>query len=213
MTECTAVELRELKRTVRHEVLAQREALLEAERSTFSARITEKILALDSYERARCVAAYMSIGTEFDTSEFVHDALASGKRLILPRVNRAARRLDLYEVTALDRDLVPGVWGIREPRESCPLAPLEQIDWMLVPGVAFTRRGERLGYGAGFYDRLIASLPKRPILVAAGFALQLRDAIPMTASDELVDLVITEEAEYYPSSVPPQGEDKRGLDA
>lgn len=192
----------EIKRALRQEVLAQREALPEAERSNFSGRITEKILALDSYQRAGCVAAYMSIGSEFDTSAFVRDALASGKRLILPRVNRAARRLDLYEVSALDRDLVPGVWGIREPRESCPPAPLGQIDWMLVPGVAFTRGGERLGYGAGFYDRLIAGLPKRPILVAAGFAVQLRDAIPMTPTDQLVDVVITENDPPPPYSSP-----------
>jgi 5-formyltetrahydrofolate cyclo-ligase len=195
-----ADDIRETKRALRQEILARRDALPETDREILSRRIIQKILAMESLRRADCIAAYMSMGTELDTRELVHDALASGKRLVLPKVNRAARRLDLYYVSSLERDLAPGVWGIREPAESCELAPLEEVEWVLVPGVAFTQHGERLGYGAGFYDRLIVSFPKRPALIAAAFSIQLVRSLPMSATDQKVDVVVTEDAEYFASA-------------
>jgi 5-formyltetrahydrofolate cyclo-ligase len=142
----------------------------------------------------------MSMGSEFDTGQFVADALASGKALCLPRVDRAARRLEVRRVENVLGELIPGVWGIREPRTSCPLADIEGIDFVLLPGVAFTPRCERLGYGGGFYDRLIAEFRRRPALVAAAFSLQVRTQIPLGASDQRIDLVMTEDSCYRASS-------------
>ncbi len=98
----------------------------------------------------------MSFGSEFDTTTLVDDALARGMQLCLPRVDRDTRALALHHVENLARDLQSGVWGIREPRADCPHADLGRIDCVLLPGVAFTPRCERLGYGGGYYDRLIA---------------------------------------------------------
>ena len=89
-----------------------------------------------------------------------------------------------------------GVWGIREPRPEQPVVPSEQIDFVLVPGVAFTPACARLGYGGGFYDRLIAGFGQRPPLVAAAFALQMRDKLPLSGQDQGIDLVVTEDAAY-----------------
>src|SRR5262245_18658291 len=97
--------------------------------------------------------AYVTFGAEFETGAFIGDLQARGKQLILPRVDRASRSLKLYKVRDLDAELAPGVWGIREPRgDLCPEAALDEVDFVLVPGVAFTVRCERLGYGGGFYD-------------------------------------------------------------
>ena len=157
-----------------------------------SERITQQVIGLDAYRRATCVLAYMSIGTEFDTAQFIANLVASGKQLCLPRVDRQAREIVVHEVADVERDLAPGVWGIREPRADCPIAELGRIDFVLVPGVAFTPRCERLGYGAGFYDRLIGRLAHHPPLVTAAFDLQVLDAIPVTERDRCVDLVITQ---------------------
>ena len=157
-----------------------------------SERITQQIIGLDAYRRATCVLAYMSIGTEFDTAQFVADLVATGKQLCLPRVDRKVREIVVHEVADVERDLAPGVWGIREPRADCVVADLAAIDFVLVPGVAFTARCERLGYGAGFYDRLIGQLTHTPPLVAAAFDCQVLDAIPMPERDQLIDMVITE---------------------
>jgi 5-formyltetrahydrofolate cyclo-ligase len=186
------------KSEIRKAVLARREALGAHERAASSARITEKLLALDAYRRASCVMAYMSFGSEFDTAAFLADLLARGKKLVLPRIERERRALKPCFVSDPARDLAPGVWGILEPRpELCPEAAVAQVEFVLVPGVAFTERCERLGYGGGFYDAFIRALPHRPALVAAAFSVQIVPQLPLTERDRAVDLVVTEDADYW----------------
>ena len=185
------------KSELRKRILAARDALAPAARHDFSARIAPRLLAIPSYRAARCVAAYVGFGTEFDTGAFVADVLARDKKLVLPRVERTTRSLGLYAVRDLEAQLAPGVWGIREPRpEMCAEMPLATIDFVLVPGVAFTASGERLGYGGGYYDRLIHQLGGRATLVAGAFRLQVVPHLPVTPTDQKVDLVVAEDAEY-----------------
>ena len=142
--------------------------------------------------------AYMSFGGEFDTSQWVAAVRASGRRLVLPRVDGASRAIRIHEVRDLQRELAAGVWGIREPRvDLCPEVSASEVGLVLVPGVAFTRRGERLGYGGGYYDRFIRGLGlPRPTLVAAAFELQVLEELPISERDQRVDLLVTENAEY-----------------
>ncbi len=184
------------KAALRRQILAARDALPATKRCELSAAITSQMLALDAYRNAACVLAYMSFGSEFDTTALVADALASGKRLCLPRVNRDTRRLELREVTNAESDLQSGTWGIREPRVDRPPADLARIDFILLPGVAFTPRCDRLGYGGGFYDRLIPRFASRPPLVAAAFSLQICEEVPLDANDQRIDIVITESAMF-----------------
>lgn len=185
------------KAELRTEVLARRDALAPAARAALSARITGRLLQLDSLRAARTVVAYMSIKSEFATGAFVDHVLAQGKTLLLPRVEAGTSRLTLHRVTDLHNDLEPGVWGILEPRaDSATAVPLSTVDWVLVPGVAFTRQGDRLGYGAGYYDRLIAGITHRPALVAGAFSVQLVDDLPTLPYDCSVDTVVTEDAVF-----------------
>ena len=184
------------KAALRKQILAARDALSAATRREASAAITSQLLTLDAYRNARCVLAYMSFGSEFDTGALVADIFAAGKQLCLPRVDRATRRLVLHQVQDLARDLREGTWGIREPRTECAPAELDRIDFVLLPGVAFTPRCERLGYGGGFYDRLIPQFAARPPLVAAAFGVQICDRVPLDANDQRVDVVVTESAFY-----------------
>lgn len=188
--------LAQAKSALRKKILAARDALPAEQRREAGAAITAQLRALDAWRNARCVLAYMSFGSEFDTTAFAADALTAGKTLCLPRVDRATRTLALHCVTDLAADLVAGTWGIREPHPHCATPELAQIDFVLLPGVAFTARCERLGYGGGFYDRLIPRLPSRPPLVAAAFAAQMCESIPLEATDQTVDVVITEAAFY-----------------
>jgi 5-formyltetrahydrofolate cyclo-ligase len=180
------------KAALRKRIIAARDALPPQKRRELSARITSRILELDAYRDARCVLAYMSFGSEFETTAFIADAFACGKQLCLPRVDRAQRRLELHRVDDIGRDLESGVWGIHEPRAACPRADVDRIDFVLLPGVAFTPRCERLGYGGGFYDRLMPRFAQRPPLVAAAFTLQICAQIPLDANDQRVDTVATE---------------------
>jgi 5-formyltetrahydrofolate cyclo-ligase len=186
------------KSDIRKQVLARRDALGAAERQALSERITARLLGLEAYRAARCVMAYMSFGGEFETSRFIADIRSSGRRLVLPRVDGASRAIKIHEVRDLQRELATGVWGIREPRvDLCPEVPASGVGLVLVPGVAFTRRGERLGYGGGYYDGFIRGLGSpRPALVAAAFELQLVDELPVSERDQKVDCILTEDAEY-----------------
>jgi 5-formyltetrahydrofolate cyclo-ligase len=172
-----------------------------AERAGFSRAIIKRIMQLDAYRRAKTVLAYMSFGAEFETAAWVQQALQDGKQVLLPRVNSITRQLELFQVADLQRDVAPGKWDIPEPLpERCRrVAELEQIDFILLPGVAFARDGSRLGYGGGFYDKLLArisppaSAPSgRPVLVAAAFSMQLLKEIPQEATDRKVEWLITE---------------------
>jgi 5-formyltetrahydrofolate cyclo-ligase len=184
------------KAKLRRQIIAARDALPLTARNEYSAAITAQLLALDAYRSATRVLGYMSFGSEFDTAAFNADALANAKQLCLPRVERAKRRLELHVVEDLASDLGSGVWGIREPREDRPRADVTAIDFILLPGVAFTSRCERLGYGGGFYDRLIPGFAHRPALVAAAFGVQICATVPLDANDRRVDVVVTENLFY-----------------
>jgi 5-formyltetrahydrofolate cyclo-ligase len=186
------------KVALRAQVKARRDALAPATRDALSARITARLLELDSYRAAKSVLAYMSFGGEFDTRALINHALAQGKTLLLPRVERGSRSLVLHEVKDLARDLQPGVWGILEPHpERTLIAQVIDLEWILVPGLAFTSNGERLGYGAGYYDELIARCAQKPALVAAAFTTQMVDKMPCTPTDQRVDQVVTENEIIY----------------
>jgi 5-formyltetrahydrofolate cyclo-ligase len=121
--------------------------------------------------------------------------LADSKQLVLPKVNRQTNQLDLYWVNDLPSQLAAGLWGIPEPvAERCErLNTLNEVEFALLPGVAFTRSGARLGYGGGFYDKLLANIKPHPTLVAAAFGLQVVEDMPQEATDVKVEWVVTEQ--------------------
>jgi 5-formyltetrahydrofolate cyclo-ligase len=172
---------------------SRRDALSVADRASFSDSITSVIVGLDAYKAARTVMAYMTFGSEFMTERFVRQLRDERKVLVLPKVLRVEQRLSLHIVHDLESDLAAGPWGIREPDPGrCGVASLADIDFVLVPGLGFTRGGGRLGYGRGYYDRLLKQRDRRTALVAGAFDVQMVDFIPMDAHDVAVDLVVTE---------------------
>jgi 5-formyltetrahydrofolate cyclo-ligase len=142
--------------------------------------------------------AYAGSGSEVRTEPFLRSVLEDGKRLVRPKVNRKRGALDLYEIRDLAQDLEPGVWSINEPK-SDPRSAIDlcAVDLALIPGVAFDVREGRLGHGAGYYDKLLGSSDRRPLLVAGAFEVQVVDELPLARHDVLMDLVVTE-SRFYP---------------
>jgi 5,10-methenyltetrahydrofolate synthetase len=183
------------KTAMRAAVIAARDRLDGPRRSQAGDAITAGLLRLPAQVGARTLLSYASFGTEFDTRAFNEHVLASGRSLLLPRVDRAIRRLRLYAVASLADDLLPGVWGILEPDPArCREASIEEVDFILVPGVAFDESGGRLGYGGGFYDRLLARVRPDIPRVAGAFSLQVVAAVPVEDHDCRVTTLVTENA-------------------
>jgi len=181
------------KRELRRTVLSARDALAQDTHRAASRAITARILALPEYANATAILAYLNFGSEFSTAELIAAILARGKALVLPRVDRDRRVLTLHRVDDLSDSVQPGIWGIREPDpQRCPEVAPESVDFVVVPGVAFTPKCARLGYGGGFYDWLIPALRPPVTLVAPAFALQVFEEIPTTPSDGYVERVVTE---------------------
>jgi 5-formyltetrahydrofolate cyclo-ligase len=179
--------LRRWKRALRREVLARRDALSGSERERMSAAIVARALALPEVRQARSVMAFWSFGSEVDTGPILARLHAAGKEVSLPRIQGR-------EVVPVP--YVPGVamrrtsFGAMEPAGSA-LDP-RSIDVVLTPGVAFDRRGNRVGYGHGYYDRLLGRVRPETAKVALAFGLQVVEEVPAGSADRPVDLVVTE---------------------
>jgi 5-formyltetrahydrofolate cyclo-ligase len=185
------------KSELRKSVVERRASMSLPARQTANRSISKRVLAMGGFNDAQTVMAYMSIAAEFSTMEFVRATLAQGKILVLPKVNRDEKKLDLFRVKNIDTHLTPGVWEILEPNpERCEKILAEDIEFVLVPGVAFDVHCNRLGYGGGFYDRLLDDLGPFASLVAPAFALQIVERVPIEEHDIPLNVIITEDQKY-----------------
>ena len=189
-TERAETELRQrAKLALRNRMRAVREALPESACELRSGEITKRLFALPELERAETVLAFASIGNEVRTQPSIQAAWAAGKRVALPRVVGA--ELQLHFVDS-DTVLVEGAFSVREPPETAAQVQPEQVDFALVPALAVDPRGYRIGYGGGYYDKLIPRLG-HACTCAVAYDFQLISEVPELPFDVAVDLVVTDE--------------------
>ena len=173
-------------------MLAARDALPPQQREAASAKIAERLIALPSFLAADTVFVTIPFRNEWDSRLLAQRALAMGKTLASPRVDLQTRMLSLHRICDLSIDLAPGYRDIPEPTMLCPPVAIGAIEWVLVPGVAFDIDGRRLGYGGGYYDRLLPLLPRAAPRIAGAFEVQLVPQVPAAPHDLSVDFVVTE---------------------
>lgn len=184
--------MREVKRATRDRVLRARDAIPAEVRAEAGSAIVKALAARGDFREARTVMLSLSFRSEYETRPLFEAALASGKVVSAPRVNAASRMLEAYAVVDLQRDVAPGFRGIAEPLPHCQPVALDAIDWVLVPGVAFDTRGHRIGYGGGYYDRLLPLLRGDARRIAGAFELQVVEQVPAAPHDLKVDAIVTE---------------------
>jgi 5-formyltetrahydrofolate cyclo-ligase len=177
---------------LRARILAARDAMPVALRSDASRRITDALLARPDLAESRTVLATLPFGSEWDTRSLIDALLQCGKVVVVPRVNEATRMVDLFVIGHAVRDIVPGYRGIPEPAIHCTAIAANEIDWILVPGVAFDTGGRRLGYGGGFYDRLLPHARVDARRIAGAFDLQIVESVPAAPHDLSVEAIVTE---------------------
>jgi 5-formyltetrahydrofolate cyclo-ligase len=179
------------KQSLREQLLAARLRLTPADRSTRSRAACERLVALDAFRNARTVGLYAAIGAETDPATAAREALSSGKRLAFPRLEPDTRRLAFF--ACAPEDLVASARGTRAPPAEAPPVALEELDLVVVPGVAFDTAGRRLGRGGGYYDATLAAVPPGAARVGLAFDLQLVPFVPGEPHDAEVHAVVTEQ--------------------
>jgi len=186
--------VQEAKARIRREVLARRDALSSDERARASAAIRDRLLDLEAVTGARTMLGFASFGTEVQLDPLLRDRIGQGVGVFLPYIaSMSPPVLETVRVTDLDHDLVPARMGIREPDPyGRRPARVDRIDVVIAPGVAFDAAGRRLGYGGGFYDRLLPRLRPDTPVIAVAFATQVVGAVPATPRDVPVDVIVTE---------------------
>ena len=184
------------KNETRKAVRRRLSSLDPAWRADASARIAERVVSLDEYRRANVVLLFVPMPDEVDAWPILRDALERGKRTLAPRVDKGGSTMEAVEVLDLQRDIAPGAYGIGEPTGTRVVAPCD-MDFILVPGVAFDRSGGRLGRGAGFYDRFLGRCRADAFRCAVTFSCQMVASVPMDTHDLPVHCIATEEEIIY----------------
>jgi 5-formyltetrahydrofolate cyclo-ligase len=185
------------KRELRRRVLVMRDAVPAAQRDRLSVAICARAAGLPELAAASTLLLFASFRSEVDTAPLLSWALERGKTVCYPRV-LGPRRMAAYRVADPAADLVPGAWGIPEPRESLEEVPPGRMDVVVVPGSVFDAAGRRCGYGGGFYDNYLPLTRAGTPWVALAFETQLVEELPCEAHDLAVTAIVTEERVISP---------------
>ncbi|GAM10079.1 putative protein [Geobacter sp. OR-1] len=170
-------------------MLEQRRRLPEPERLVLGLAAQKLCLGLSEFVAAGVVALYAPVHNEVATSLLVSEAIRSGKQVLFPVVGESGLEFRRVSDTA---ELIPGKFGIPEPSGECELYQPLDIDFFLVPGVAFDLSCRRVGYGKGYYDKALHALEGKGRMAGICYDFQLVEAIPAAPHDVQMDMVITD---------------------
>ena len=181
------------KALIRKDTFLRRDAISGELKKNKDTSIREKLLALPEFRKAAVILLYASFKSEVDTFEAIKYCLSNNKTVVLPKVNETKDALILYEIKDIS-ELAKGHFGVPEPAvPEDRRRDIAGIDMVIVPGVAFDMRCNRLGYGKGFYDKLFSPIgSRRPIRIALAYEEQLVEHIPAEPHDMKMDKIITD---------------------
>ena len=177
------------KDEIRKLVLEKRNSMGKADVLEKSLVIQERLISLPEFRKASAVMFYVSIGNEARTDVIMEHSLGEWKRVIVPFSDRRNKTIIPSEISSLN-DMETGSFGIPEPREPKPFNAAG-IDLVIVPGIAFDRSGNRIGYGHGYYDNFLKTSGAKKVALAYEF--QIVDEIPDSGNDIKMDAIVTEE--------------------
>lgn len=185
--------MRQAKRRWRARLREQIAALSLPARQQASARLCAHLLAWDRAQTSRTILAYAALADEPDLTTAIQAWLDAGLCVCLPRMDWAAGTMEPVQITTAAHGLEVRRHGIREPAAGGLVVALAEVDLVLVPGVGFDRTGNRLGRGAGFYDRFLVRPGLRACRCGVAFAVQLVEHIPAGPDDVRMDAIATED--------------------
>jgi 5-formyltetrahydrofolate cyclo-ligase len=180
------------KKKLRKRIISLRDSVSENLRDSRSRIIALKLFEIEYYKNAECILLFYSFGSEISTRSIIDNALSDSKRIMLPRI-KDKNIIETYFIANPEKDLQSGYFGIMEPvPERCKKASPKEADLAIIPGVCFDRNLNRLGYGGGFYDRIIPELNKEVLKISLCFDMQVIENVPVSDYDMKIDMIITE---------------------
>jgi 5-formyltetrahydrofolate cyclo-ligase len=182
------------KASLRKDILSRRDRIPPAVKKIKNKAIEERLFNLNEFKTAKTVFFFASFRSEVDTIGMIRRTLDEDRKVVLPRVE--GQNLGLYEIKRID-ELVPGCMKIPEPSVLTDVRKMNinDIDAIIIPGAAFDETGNRIGYGGGFYDRLLAELQKPVPVIAPTYEEQMVESVPVGAHDKKVTIILTDSRE------------------
>jgi len=182
------------KEVLRRKLLLRRARQREKDILAGSKSIEEKLFSLEEFVSADAIMFYVAKKEEVRTQDMIYSALEAGKNVVVPSLRLDKTRISPSLLLDYENELEEGMFGIPEPKAECiRLFPVEEIDIVLVPGVVFDKGGGRIGFGGGFYDEFLGSLPAGTGRWGLAFEFQVVEKVPLTDRDVPVERIITEE--------------------
>ena len=187
------MEIEKQRSSLRKRILALRRAQSSRDIEKKSGDIRGKLSTFVPFCQAETILFYLAMKDEVQTEKMIEESLQKGKRVVAPSIDWQRKEILPSEIKDLTKDIEIGVLKIPQPKNNLysPFSPVN-IDMVIVPGVVFDRKGNRLGFGGGFYDRFLGKLSDKTELVALAFELQLVENVPSQSHDVAVDYLITE---------------------
>lgn len=180
------------KNELRKKYLELRKNMSPTARMMKSSRIAENLRELKAYQNAKTVMFFATYGTEIFSEMMMNHAWQDGKKIVLPKANMEDGTILAAVVNSIETDLEHCAYGIREPKMSvCKEIQPAKIDLVIVPGIVFDEKGNRIGYGKGYYDRWLRKF-QRAKRVGVCFDFQMAKSIPQTETDTPAGMVITD---------------------
>ncbi len=170
--------------------------MAEEQRSQKSRKACQNLVSTPQFQNASVIMMYLSLPHEVDTSEAILHAWQHGKIVGVPKISWQQRHMIPVRINSLETGFSTEVAGLRNPITGVPM-PIEEIDLVVAPALAFDRKGNRLGRGGSYYDRFFANEELKASRCGFAFAEQLVDSIPVTERDEPVDFLVTDERVIY----------------
>ncbi len=189
------------KTEIRKRLLGLRNSLSTEQITAGSGEIVTRLMWIEEIRKAATLMVYLSFGSEVDLDGLIRWCWGEGKRIVVPFCRPESRELTACRIDGFN-ELETGHYGIRAPKEGL-IRPVDggEIEVILVPAVAFDRRGYRIGYGGGYYDRFLPQAPQA-VKIGVAFASQIIEEIPVDGHDLPVDMIVTEREVIVPSDGP-----------
>jgi 5-formyltetrahydrofolate cyclo-ligase len=186
----------EEKQRIRDKMLSKRKSMGSHIIQGKSEKIKEKIFALDEFRKSKHIVFYYDFRNEVATVELIIFALKTGKIVSLPVIDKKTDSIVLYCIKNITEGFTKNEkYGILEPdTKKCKKENIKLIDLIIIPGIAFDRNKNRLGFGKGYYDKFLKKIPKKTMTMGICYDYQLLADIPITEEDVPVNMVITEKS-------------------